>query len=336
MWNPTLGTKEGSVDRNVGRDLAATSSEKSGPGGSPDSPAVLLPGSTSADSRIPPEQAFAVTVTFNPKLEDGRLSSQVAAVSRRFGLHVIVDNHSENLLEIAAIVARSALDPSRVHLVELDRNAGIARALNEGVAKCRKLGNPRWILTLDQDTTFPDTAFPALERELPEVKDLERTGILAFNYFEHRFNSSRPYNHSTGPAPMHSIITSGNLVRTDIFDKIRFDERLFLYFVDVDFCRRVRALGYSIVVLRQTFIDHEEGVRAVRHGRPQYYLDPARLFYVSRNGCVMFARYHTLQDLVIAAYLVAMNMVTGARPIASLREAIRGALAAPSFLRAEP
>jgi rhamnosyltransferase len=286
-------------------------------------------------SRITPDQVAAVTVTYNPNLQDGRFSSQMAAVSPRCRVHVIVDNHSENFPEISAAVQRGVPDPSHVHMLPLDRNEGIARALNEGVTRCRQLANPTWILTLDQDSTFPSAAFDAFDGELPQIPDFERVGILAFNYLEHRFNSSRPYNHSRGPATARSIITSGNLVRSEVFDRVRYDERLFLYFVDVDFCRKVRSLGYSIVVLRQALLDHSEGLREERDGRPRFYLDPSRLFYLSRNGLVMFVRYFSIQDPLIVGYRVAMNLVAGRRPISSLREAVRGALAVRSFLRSE-
>lgn len=318
-----------------GRGPAFAASDNSRAGASPDSPASVSSGGVADASRIPQQQIFAVTVTFNPRLEDGRLGSQVADVSRHCGFHVIVDNHSENFGEIKAVAERRALHPLRIHVVPLERNVGIARALNVGVARCRELGEPSWILTLDQDTTFPEGAFPSMEREIAHLEGFEQTGIVAFNYLEHRFNSVRPYNHARGPLRVRSIISSGNLVRNSLFDQIQFDERLFLYFVDVDFCRKVRSLGYSIVVLRTAFIDHEEGRRVERDGRTMYYLDPTRLFYISRNGFVMFARYRTLQDPVIAAYLVAMNVATGSRPLASLREAIRGILSAPAFLRAE-
>jgi rhamnosyltransferase len=290
---------------------------------------------THGRGRIDPAQIFAVTVTFNPTLEDGRLGSQIAEVSRRVGIHVIVDNGSENLSEIKKVAERSTIAPSRLLFVALTRNEGIARALNAGVAKCREVGAPTWILTLDQDTTFTESSFPLLEQELSQIDGFDQVGILAFNYVEHRFNSRRPYNHFDGPARMASIITSGNLVRTAVFDRIQFDDPLFLYFVDVDFCRKVRALGYSIVVLRTAFIDHEEGRRHERDGQVKYYLDPVRLFYVSRNGLVMLGRYRKPQDPVIAAYLVFMNLVAGARPFESLRAAFRGAMAVPAFLKGE-
>jgi GT2 family glycosyltransferase len=44
--------------------------------------------------------------------------------------------------------------------------------------------------------------------------------------------------------------------RTDIAREIRFDEKFFLYFEDVDFCRRLLSAGHKLHICRDTFFLH--------------------------------------------------------------------------------
>ena len=212
-------------------------------------------------------------------------------------------------------------------LLPLAANFGVGRALNEGVRLCCQDAATRWILTLDQDTFLADDAFSALESELDQIPDVAHAGIVAFNYSEHRFNRLRPYNRASGPAEVNSVITSGSIVNRRVFDSARFDEGLFLYYVDIDFCHRVRELGYPIYILRHAFIDHREGSKTVRRGRTFYYLDPPRLFFVCRNGVRIFRRYRSPKGLLVAFYLVSMNCLGGTSRRESLRYALSGFLA---------
>jgi GT2 family glycosyltransferase len=255
------------------------------------------------------EGLTAVTVTFNPHLGDRRLETQIRQLRNEAILHVVVDNGSSNLADLAGLVEQEAKAGSRVQLVSLGSNRGIGHALNEGVRLCRELPPTQWVLTLDQDTVFAPDAFSSLAREIADIPNPERAGIIALNYTEHRFNRTRPYNRAPGPARAKSVITSGSLVNRRVFESVAFDEGLFLYFVDVDFCHRVRRLGFPIFVLREAFIDHQEGSVVERSGRQYFYLEPPRLYFVCRNSIVIFRRYASVKALLVAGYLVGMNLL---------------------------
>lgn len=185
----------------------------------------------------------------------------------------------------------------------------------------------RWVLTLDQDTILAAGAFSLVGRELGRIPDLDQVGIVALNYIEHRFNQARPYNRGAGPTRAKSVITSGSIVNRSVLDSIGFDEGLFLYFVDVDFCHRVRQLGYPIIVLKDAFIDHQEGSSVERTGSRVFFLDPPRLYFVCRNSIVVFRRYASLKALLVAGYLVSMNLLGATSRRSSLSFAWSGLLA---------
>jgi rhamnosyltransferase len=269
----------------------------------------------------------AVTVTYNPDLEDRRLETQIRQLRGKVNLHVIVDNGSANLSEVRRLVEALPDQKTGIAVLPLAANFGIGRALNEGVRLCCQDPATRWILTLDQDTLLAEDAFSALESELDQIPNVAHAGIIALNYSEHRFNRMRPYNRSGGPSEANSVITSGSIVNRRVFDSARFDEGLFLYYVDIDFCHRVRRLGFPIYILRRAFIDHREGSKTFRGGRTLYYLDPPRLFFVCRNGVWIFRRYRSFKALLVAFYLVSMNCIGGAPRRDSLRFAFNGFLA---------
>ena len=273
------------------------------------------------------ESLWALTVTFNPPLSDGRLEEQVRQVASQGIGHLLVDNGSANARDIRVLAARHHRPDCPVIVLELGRNVGLGGALNAGVRECRTRFGARWILTMDQDTFFGPDAFSAADRELASIDFHEPVAIVAFNYLEHRRNRERPYNHGSGPVEVNSMITSGSIVNASLFDHVTFDERLFLYFVDVDFCHKVRRLGRRIWVLRSAFIDHQEGRRVVRDGRPYFFLEPPRLYFVARNGCWIFRRYWSVKSLIVVSYLVAMNFFNDISPGRSLYEAARGAIA---------
>jgi GT2 family glycosyltransferase len=241
--------------------------------------------------------------------------------------HVLVDNGSANLREIQGLVDGVAKDGSGTTLVPLEANFGIGRALNEGVRVCCRNPSTRWILTLDQDTVLPEHEFSTLERELEDIPGLDHVGIVALNYAEHRFNRVRPYNRSNGPVRTNSVITSGSIVNRSVFNQIHFDEALFLYFVDVDFCHQLRLHGFPIYILRHAFIDHREGTSTSRQGQTRFYLDPPRLYFVCRNGVRIFRRYRSVKALLVTFYLVTMNCLRASTRRESIRFAARGFLA---------
>lgn len=269
----------------------------------------------------------AVTVTFNPPLADGRLERQIRELAEQGIDHILVDNGSRNLEAIQTIAARYDRPELRVEVLALSQNLGIARALNLGVDRARSTRAPGWILTLDQDTCFAPDAFGTAADELRYVVKPGQAGVLAFNYYERLFGDQHPYNRSDRPSEERSIITSGNLVNVRVFDSIRFDDDFFLYFVDVEFCHRLRASGFSIWVFRNAFIDHQEGNEMVRGRRQSTYLDPPRLFFVARNGLTVSRRHASLKALAVVIYLVLRNCFNGVQPRRSVGFAIRGTLA---------
>jgi GT2 family glycosyltransferase len=214
---------------------------------------------------------------------------------------VIVDNHSP--------VCRLARRLRRWRSVSLRRwkqNRGFARAVNEG---CR-LSQGNWILLLNPDVTIgPAFIEDAINRAERSFAGNSRAGVIGFGLR----NSDGSHQLSTGDFPTLAATLSGLLLprarrkyvrqpldqrslvawvtgccwmvkRACLEDVGGLDESFFLYYEDVDFCRRARQRGWS------TWYD--PSIDIVHH-RPLHRRTPSsavRLF--TRHALLTYASKH--------------------------------------------
>jgi N-acetylglucosaminyl-diphospho-decaprenol L-rhamnosyltransferase len=214
---------------------------------------------------------------------------------------IVVDNHSP----VHPIAARLRRLPG-VSLRRWGRNHGFARAANEG---CR-LSRGSWFLLLNPDVTVPDGFLDdvlkfgeCLQGEEP------RTGILGFGLLDSDGTPQR----SAGPFPSlwgtlarlvlpreqrkyHWQFRAGGasvpwvtgccvLVRRECFrDLDGFDEDFFLYYEDVDLCRRAEARGWIV---------REEPALRVIHHHPLHHREvPAHLRLCTRHALLTYGAKH--------------------------------------------
>jgi rhamnosyltransferase len=243
-----------------------------------------------------------VVVTYQPDL--ARLRYVLQSAGAQVDDLVVVDNASSNSREVAAVVG----ELEGAGFEQLTANRGIAAALNAGVSRL-VAGGCSWLLTLDQDTILragavqevlgeldrmPDglrrsTAVVGMSRGLPPPRGRRRRWVeRALVVAEH------------GPFTERlTVITSGNLVRAQVFGSVRYDEDLFVDHVDTCFCADVRRTGLRVLEYRRPTMDHRLGATVrLRRGRRVY--EPAeRIYYHTRNGLVLLLR----GDLPVRVYL---------------------------------
>jgi GT2 family glycosyltransferase len=78
-------------------------------------------------------------------------------------------------------------------------------------------------------------------------------------------------------------------IRREVLDAIGpFDEGFFLYYEEVDFCRRAREAGWSCWLAAEARVIHLEGaatgIRAARQRLPPYWFASRRRFFVKAYG----------------------------------------------------
>ena len=211
---------------------------------------------------------------------------------------VIVDNHSPK-----HPIARRLRRLPNVSLRRWEQNRGFARAVNEG---CR-LSQGDWCLLLNPDTTpteeFLDGVVAMLEHMEPNA------GIVGF----HLRNSDGSRQRSAGPFPtlwstLARLALPRNrrkyltlrteercrvawvtgcclLVRGDCLrDLGGLDEDYFLYYEDVDLCRRAQERGWSVWF--------EPNLTVIHHHPLHQRAVPAALRMVTRHSLMMYAAKH--------------------------------------------
>jgi GT2 family glycosyltransferase len=214
---------------------------------------------------------------------------------------VIVDNHSQP----HPLAARLRRMPG-VSLRRWNRNHGFARAVNEG---CR-LSRGRWFLLLNPDMTVSDSFLDNVLAVVDRLcADDPKTGIVGFQL--RHSDGSRQY--SAGPEPTLGGTLAGLtmprcrrkyhrlsmnrrrqvpwvtgcclLLRRDCLQDLGgLDEDFFLYYEDVDLCRRARKRGWSVWF--------EPALRLLHHHPLHTRAVPAHLRVFTRHALLTYAAKH--------------------------------------------
>ena len=214
---------------------------------------------------------------------------------------VIVDNHSPKH-RLCGKLRRT----DGVSLRRFGRNRGFARGVNEG---CR-LSCGQWFLLLNPDVTVPpgflDAAFVYAQRL---AKDEPTAGVIGFRvndpsgarqpsagryptFFgtllgQLRRRSVRKCHpiHSERRKAVHWLTGCCLIVRRDCFQQIGgFDTDFFLYYEDVDFCKRARAAGWSAWFEPSLNVTHHHPLHARKV--------PPRIRLITRHALLTYARKH--------------------------------------------
>ena len=214
---------------------------------------------------------------------------------------VVVDNHSPPHPIIPRL--RRARE---VSLRRWRRNRGFARAVNEG---CR-LSRGEWFLLLNPDTTVPPGFLDLVLERCADLAAREpRAGVVGFRLgnpdgsrqlstggFPTLLSTlvgrlwpraTRKYAPPAAPGRVEVDWVTGCclLVRRDCWRELGgLDPDFFLYYEDVDLCRRARQAGWSV------WYDPAAGLLHHRplHSRPV----PPHLHLITRHALLTYARKH--------------------------------------------
>lgn len=245
----------------------------------------------------------AVVVTYHP---DSDLAERMRSLSAQVAHVVVVDNGSTDAtLAPLAVLA----DDHPLSLLRNATNLGIAAALNQGVSALRRRG-ATWALLLDQDsepasdmvakllTTATQPRSHPIAQVAPNVRDrglpegtrrwLSLTPRHLFGFTRIRCNNDVIEN--------VIAVTSGSMINLAILDDIGgFDERLFIDFVDTDYCLRAAAGGYATIVNCRALLLHSVGAKQARRlfglkFIPTFH-SPLRRYYLFRNRVHMIRQH---------------------------------------------
>lgn len=177
-----------------------------------------------------------------------------------------------------------------------DSNAGLARAFNKGLAAAQG----RYLLALDNDTRILPGALQSLLDFMDAHPDVGATGSLLLNpdltpqrtfrrkpsalnaVFGRRSLITRlwPSNplssrylmsekgETNDPFEVDWVSTAALMVRHDVYTSVGgLDEDFFVYWVDADWCARIRAGSWKIFAVPASRVIHDENLKARRRAR---------------------------------------------------------------------
>jgi rhamnosyltransferase len=221
-----------------------------------------------------------------------RIFDCINSVIGQVGAIIIVDNGSGNdtLAALQLLGARP-----QIRVIYNPTNLGIAAALNQGV-RCAVQQGYRWVLTMDHDSE----ATPGMVEKLLHAYNTlgKQIGIVAASPFD---TNTRMFQRADiDPAVQYvftkAVISSGSLIDITVFHKIGFfNEALFIYYVDDDFCLRVFRSGLKIVLCCEALLLHREGSKVIKYfGRWRLIYDrqvKEAKYYIARNGVYLALKY---------------------------------------------
>ncbi|MFQ6791635.1 MAG: glycosyltransferase family 2 protein [Thomasclavelia sp.] len=193
-------------------------------------------------------------VTFNPNIS--KLAKTINTVLENGFQVLIVDNNSKNKNMMKA----SFLHKDIIFIFN-EKNFGIAKALNQ-IMNCAKKLNIEWMITLDQDSVITDKY---LKTSLAYL-EYDNVGILCPIIFDMKRKSIDSTSKkivkviSKEIKEVNTCITSGSITNVKIWDKLNgFNEKLFIDYVDFEYCQRIRKNGYKIYQIQGLFLYHVIG-----------------------------------------------------------------------------
>lgn len=233
------------------------------------------------------EHTAAAIVTYNP---EAYFPQRLREIRSAVGSVVVVDN--SNQPESQAFVA-AACAAEAVPLIQNKMNLGIATALNTALDWAIK-NDYEWLLTLDQDSSIR----PGILRVYQDIFDhagrddtISGIGILIGRQAERCRSSLQSF------MDVEDLITSGTLMKVQAAQQAGgFWDGLFIDWVDLEMCVRLRRLGFRLIGTTADVLQHKIG-----SGRPVNILGielmltehpPLRRYYMARNRLLISRRHH--------------------------------------------
>lgn len=185
---------------------------------------------------------------------------------------IVVDNAStdESIKDIKSTKG--------IKSIENKTNVGFARAVNQGI----KLAKSRYILLLNPDTEVKRRALAKMVEFAQKTEDAGVVGAKLLNpdgsiqpavfrfptlwrAFQEFWLGKRVYSKyappGSGPVEVDAVVGAAFLVTPQALERVGFlDERYFMFFEDLDYCRRVKKAGLKVYYLPGAHVVHHHGV----------------------------------------------------------------------------
>ncbi|MDC3363320.1 hypothetical protein OAW29_03105 [Planktomarina temperata] len=174
-------------------------------------------------------------------------------------------------------------------------NVGLARATNI-LLNIINDRNYEFALISDQDTIYPPNFITTMTSDringavrVPLWQQLKTQRIGGY-YKLHKGKIVYKKKVSFGEEVLFSI-ASGMVISLQEIGSARFNEEMFIDFLDTEFCMRIVATGNAVVVNTEVMLQHDLGYGVAKvFGRDFTTRGPLRDFYITRNSIYLSLR----------------------------------------------
>ena len=205
----------------------------------------------------------------------------------------IIDNSKESSEKVLNFINDHF---EKIEYVFNQENIGVASALNIAVEKALNDGF-HYLLTMDQDSMATPNM---VERMLSIQNNFDNVGIISPTQID-KFHS--PLSNAIEINEKLVVMTSGNLLNLSVFKIVGpFNEELFIDFVDVEYCLRLKQNNFKTIQIKSLELLHSEGnltaksflgktVYPHNHAAFRWYYKTRNLFYINKLYGKNFPQY---------------------------------------------
>ena len=247
------------------------------------------------------EKIATIVVTYNP---DEGLNKSTKSLIKQVDSIIMVDNGSND--EGKEIINKIKNKyGEKIEVIFNEENLGIATALNKGV-KYALNNDYKWILTMDQDSCAEENMVKIMLETYYAIDENERKDILSLfpTFIDRGIESLDKNNENVKYEYVDAEITSGNLLKAEIFEKAGFfDESLFIDMVDTDYCMRLNELGIKMIRISGAILNHSIGnskqVKKLFGTFNTSNHSATRRYYMTRNRFYTWNKYKNLNSFTL-------------------------------------
>ena len=225
----------------------------------------------------------ALVVLYNP---DQNVIGNIQSYINQLSMFYVVDNSELYNNKIIETIKSFSISK----YIFNGENLGIAKALNIGAEEAIKDGF-KFLFTFDQDSK---AAPGMIEKMIDFLGENDYSSIGILSPFQDNKGYKKPPNNKI--TKVSNIATSGNLLNLDAYKQVGpFLDKLFIDYVDVEYCLRLNNSGYKVIRLNDAILIHNLGnivkrrflfrkVAVTNHS-------PLRLYYKTRNRFYVLRKY---------------------------------------------
>jgi GT2 family glycosyltransferase len=236
----------------------------------------------------------------------------------------------------------------QVRILPMPENVGVGGAVAAGMVYAAVEKRHDWVWTFDADSTPNDDALEALLEGTESLGNTDgEVGMAAGLAIHKETDTCYPpllwHEGFVDPPPQllrqpiwfaDLVMGSGCMVRREVVEKVGVPRAdFFMYFLDYEYCLRVRSYGYRIAVITRSHFAHEVGnARKVRlPGYSRLWSDhaPWQEYYMSRN--IMYAAWRLHPSPATKRFAVRHLarhaggvLLFGSRKLACLKRMVQG------------